>query len=133
MLRNTVTGSRRFGVAVFSTPYVVPGGPPGPPVLGPWRPRGNAVRANVVRGSGVADLGLSRTAAGGNCFRGNRGARTIPVRLQKRSCRAAGGDRRVSRALEAPIPVMVEGAKAAIRPIPYTALPAPPPQPSWPG
>jgi Right handed beta helix region len=133
VLRNAVTGSRRFGVAVFSTPYAVPGGPSTPTSRRWWRAQGNAVRGNAVRGSGVADLGLSKTAAGGNCFRANRAARTIPARLQRRSCRSAGGDRRVSWALEAPIPVMVEGAKVVIRPIPYTALPAPPPQPGWPG
>ena len=133
VLRNAVTGSRRFGVAVFSTPYEIGVGP-SPPASGLlWRPKGNAIRSNAVRGSGVADLGLSRTAGRGNCFRANRAPRTIPARLQKRPCRAAGGDRRVSWALEAPIPVMIEGAKAVIRPIPYTAVPAPPPQPSWPG
>ena len=94
---------------------------------------GNSVRANVVRGSGVADLGLSRTAAAGNCFRANRGAKSVPARLQRRPCRSAGGDRRVARALEASIPAMVEAATAAIRPIPYTAVPAPPPQPNAPG
>jgi hypothetical protein len=132
VLRNTVTGSRRFGVAVFSTPYAVPGGPSAPTSRRWWRSQGNSVRGNAVRGSGVADLGLSRTSAGGNCFRANRAARTIPSRLQKRSCRSTGGDRRVSWALEAPIPVMAEGAKAVVRPIPYTALPAPPPQPNAP-
>jgi hypothetical protein len=133
VLRNTISGSRRFGVAVFSTPYEVPGGPSPPPSQRLWRPKGNSVRANVVRGSGVADLALSRTAAAGNCFRANRSAKTVPARLQRRPCRSAGGDRRVSRALEASIPAMVEAAKVVIRPIPYTAVPAPPPQPSWPG
>ncbi|HYZ78940.1 MAG TPA: right-handed parallel beta-helix repeat-containing protein [Gaiellaceae bacterium] len=133
VLRNTISGSRRFGVAVFSTPYEVPGGPSLPASERLWRPKGNSVRANVVGRSGVADLGLSRTAAAGNCFRANRGAKTVPARLQRRPCRSAGGDRRVSRALEASIPAMIEAANAAIRPIPYTAVPAPPPQPNAPG
>src|SRR5919204_6186872 len=123
VLRNTISGSSRFGVAVFSTPYAVHPGPSPPASQRPWRPNGNSVRANAVRGSGVADLALSRTAAGGNCFRSNRGAKTVPTRLQRRSCRSAGGDRRVTWALEAPIPVMVNGAKVVIRPIPYTAVP----------
>src|ERR671937_2002223 len=63
VLRNTISGSSRFGVAVFSTPYAVHPGPSPPASQRPWRPKGNSVRANAVRGSGVADLGLSRTAA----------------------------------------------------------------------
>ena len=49
---NRVTGSERYGIAVFPTArYVVfdPGTPePGPP----WRPRGNTVWLNTVSGSG---------------------------------------------------------------------------------
>jgi hypothetical protein len=126
-LRNTVTGSRRYGIAVFSTPYRVQTRRP------PWRPEANAVRENAVRGSGLGDLAVSASARGGNCFRGNRASKTLPAGLQKRSCRAAGGDRRVARALEAPFQTLMNRALLAIRPIPYTSLPPPPPQPSWPG
>jgi Right handed beta helix region len=122
VLRNTVTGSRRYGAAVFSTPYRVQTPRP------PWRPQANAIRANAVRGSGLADLALSASARSGNCFRSNRGSTTMPARLQKRPCR--GGDRRVSRALEAPFQTLLGRAIRAIRPIPYTSLPPPPPQPS---
>ena len=133
VLRNTVTGSRRFGIAVFRTPFWVPRGTPPPGPRRPWRPGGNTVRGNTVGRSGLADLALSATARGGNCFRANRAARAMPARLQKRSCRSPGGDRRVSRLLEAPLEALLASAARALRPIPYTSLPAPPPQPSWPG
>ena len=125
VLRNTVTGSRRYGIAVFSTPYRVQTPRP------PWRPQANAVRGNAVRGSGLADLAVSASARGGNCFRGNRAPKTMPSRLQKEPCRR--GDRRVARALEAPFRTLMSRAVRAIRPIPYTSVPPPPPQPSRPG
>jgi hypothetical protein len=133
VLRNTVTRSRRYGVAVFETPFWIPSGTPPPGPRLPWRPRRNSIRANVVTRSGLADLALSATALGGNCFRVNRATRTMPARLQRRPCAWRGGDRRVSRLLEAPLRAMLEAATRAIRPIPYTAVPAPPPQPNWPG
>src|SRR5919202_141593 len=109
VLRNTVTGSRRYGIAVFSTPYRVQTRRP------PWRPQANAIRANVVRASGLADLALSASARSGNCFRGNRASTALPARLQKRPCRAKGGDRRVARALEAPFRTLLTRASRAIR------------------
>src|SRR5919202_2383333 len=109
VLRNTVSGSRRYGIAVFSTPYRVQTRRP------PWRPQANAIRANVVRGSGLADLALSASARSGNCFRGNRASTALPARLQKRPCRAKGGDRRVARALEAPFRTLLTRASRAIR------------------
>jgi hypothetical protein len=130
--RNTVTGSRRYGVAVFRTPFWFPRGTPPPGPRLPWRPAGNSVQRNTVRRSGLADLALSASARAGNCFRANRVSKTMPARLQKRSCRSPGGDRRVSRALEAPFQTLMERATRALRPIPYTSVPAPPPQPSWP-
>ena len=133
VLRNRVTGSRRFGVAVFQTPFWIPRGtpPPGPQL--PWRPAANSVQHNTIQRSGLADLALSAASRAGNCFRGNRAAKTMPTRLQKRSCRSPGGDARVSRALEAPFQTLMDRAFRAIRPIPYTSVPAPPPQPNWPG
>ena len=127
VLRNTVTGSRRYGIAVFSTPFRVQTPRP------PWRPQANAVRGNAVSGSGLADLAVSASARGGNCFRGNRASTALPARLQKRSCGRSGGDRRVARALEVPFRTLMNRAFRAIRPIPYTSVPPPPPQPSWPG
>src|SRR5918911_2435397 len=61
VLRNTVTGSRRFGIAVFRTPFWVPRGTPPPGPRRPWRPAGNTVRGNTVGRSGLADLALSAT------------------------------------------------------------------------
>jgi parallel beta helix pectate lyase-like protein len=133
VLQNRVTGSRRYGIAVFRTPWWVPFGEPPPGPRLPWRPAANSVRGNVARTSGLADLALSATARAGNCFRTNRAVKAMPARLQKRSCRSPGGDRRVSRALEAPFETLIARARRALRPIPYTALPAPPPQPSSPG
>jgi hypothetical protein len=130
VLRNTVTGSLRYGVAVFRTDHSIP---PPPSIGAPWRPEENAVRGNLVRRSGIADLALSATARAGNCFRANRAARTLPAKLQKRSCSRTGGSSRVSQALELPIRTMIARAVRALRPVPYTAIPAPPPQPSWPG
>jgi parallel beta helix pectate lyase-like protein len=127
VFRNTITGSRRYGVAIFTTARSIP---PPPPVGAPWRPAGNVVRGNTVRGSGIADLALSASARAGNCFRGNRALTTQPARLQKRPCRRAGGDPRLSRALEAPFATLMARGLGALRPIPYTAVPAPPPQPS---
>jgi hypothetical protein len=126
---NTITASRRYGVAVFTTARSIP---PPPPAGAPWQPAGNSVRGNTVRGSGIADLALSASARAGNCFRGNRARTTQPARLQTRACGRAGGDRRVSRALEAPFATLMARGLRALRPIPYTAVPAPPPQPSVP-
>jgi hypothetical protein len=125
VLRNAATGSRRYGIAVFSTPYRIKA-----PIS--WRPQANSVRGNAVRDSGLADLALSASARAGNCFRANRATKMMPTRLQKRPCRAAGGDRRVSGALEAPFEAPMSRAIRAIRPIPYTSVPPPPPQPSAP-
>jgi hypothetical protein len=125
---NTITASRRYGVAVFTTARSIP---PPPPVGAPWRPAGNAVRGNTARGSGIADFALSASARAGNCFRGNRARTTQPARLQRRACGRAGGDVRVSRALEAPFATLMARGLQALRPIPYTTVPAPPPQPSF--
>ena len=129
VLRNTVAGSRRYGIAVFSTPYRIKASGTS------WHPQTNAIRANAVQGSGsgLADLAVSASARSGNCFRGNRASTALPAGLQKRPCSRPGGDRRVSRALEAPFETLMDRAIRAIRPVPYTAVPQPPPQPSWPG
>ena len=129
VLRNTVAGSRRYGIAVFSTPYRIKASGTS------WHPQTNAIRANAVQGSGsgLADLAVSASARSGNCFRGNRASTALPAGLQKRPCSRPGGDRRVSRALEAAFETLMDRAIRAIRPVPYTAVPQPPPQPSWPG
>jgi parallel beta-helix repeat protein len=131
--RNTITGSRRYGIAVFSTAHRIPTGPGPHPAEAPWRPAANAVSRNTVRGSGVADLALSSTARSGNCFRGNTVSISRPRRVQVRSCHQAGGDPTVTKRLERPFSAMLATAARVIHPIPYTAVPAPPPQPDQPG
>jgi Right handed beta helix region len=130
---NRVTGSERYGVAVFPTARFVVFDPqakhePGPP----WRPRGNRIEHNVVRGSGRADLALAAGSGKRNCFRGNDVARTLPRRLQSGACPDVPGDRGVTATLAAPVRVMVAETLRRRRPPPYTSMPVPPPQPSMP-
>ena len=133
--RNRVTGSERYGVAVFPTARFVvfdTGVPePGPP----WRPRGNRVSENVVRGSGRADLALARGSGSRNCFRANVAARSLPRGLQVRTCAGASpvGAVSVAAELTRPVRVMVEETLRRRNPPPYTSMPAPPPQPTMPG
>lgn len=132
--RNRVTGSQRYGIAVFPTArYVVftPGAPePGPP----WRPRGNRISQNVVTGSRT-DLALAQGSGVRNCFTANRAARTLPRGLQTRSCAGAssGGDPSVAAELTRPVRVMYEQTISRRRPPSYASMPTPPPQPSMPG
>ncbi|HEY7280212.1 MAG TPA: right-handed parallel beta-helix repeat-containing protein [Actinomycetota bacterium] len=88
---NVVTGSARYGIAVFAT--IQPGD-------GRWSPSGNRISANRVRGSGVADLALAAGAASGNCFIGNVAGATAPADLERtHRCGGpapAGGDAAVS-------------------------------------
>jgi hypothetical protein len=121
---NVVTGSARYGIAVFAT--IQPDG-------GRWSPAGNQVTANRVLESGLADLALAAGAAPGNCFTGNAAATTAPAGLgHTHGCGGpvpASGDEDVSRALE----VTTSEAYARSGPHPsYTEMPRPPPQPSRP-
>ena len=132
---NRVTGSERFGIAIFPTARFAvfdPGAKePGPP----WRPRDNRVSRNLVTGSGRADLALATGSGRRNCFTANRVRRTLPVRLQTRSCAGASsaGDGGVASLLTRPVRVMVRDTIRRRRPPPYGSMPAPPPQPSLPG
>jgi parallel beta-helix repeat protein len=132
---NTVTGSERYGIAVFPTARRISFEPratrdPGPP----WRPRGNHVSRNVVSGSGRADLALSVGSAGGNCFRANVVRSVRPRGLQTASCSgwSPWGDAGVARALTRRVLVMVDEVQTRRRPPHYSSMPAPPPQPSMP-
>jgi parallel beta-helix repeat protein len=129
---NRVTGSQRYGIAVFPTARFVDfsGGPePGPP----WRPRGNRVSGNAVTASGRADLALAK-GSGANCFTRNRSKRSAPRGLQTPSCARAGstGDAAVAAELTRPVRVMYRETLARRQPPSYTSMPAPPPQPSMP-
>jgi Right handed beta helix region len=132
--RNRVTGSERFGIAVFPTARFVVFDPaakePGPP----WRPQRNRISRNVVTGSGRADLALARGSGRGNCFTGNVVRRTLPARLQTKGCGrvSSPGDARVASLLTRPVRVMVRETIRRRRPPGYALMPAPPPQPSMP-
>ena len=129
---NRVTGSERYGIAVFPTARRVvfdPGAAePGPP----WRPRGNRVSRNVVSGSGRADLALAEGSGRANCFTLNRAARALPQGLQTPTCAgiSPAGHAAVAAALTRPVRVMVEETIQRRRPPGYTSMPAPPPQPT---
>jgi hypothetical protein len=129
--RNRVTGSETYGIAVFPTARYVTFAPnarePGPP----WRPRGNVISGNVVRGSGVADLGVATGVGKGNCFRSNAAASALPRALLRPSCSDAG-DATVAAALAAPVRVMYERTIDRRRPPRYSSMPAPPRQPNMP-
>jgi Right handed beta helix region len=132
--RNRVTGSERFGIAIFPTARFVVFDPaakePGPP----WRPRGNRVSRNAVTGSGRADLALARGSAKGNCFTANLVGRTLPRRLQTRVCArvSPAGDASVASLLTRPVRLMVRETIRRRRPPTYTSMPPPPPQASMP-
>jgi parallel beta-helix repeat protein len=131
---NRVTGSERYGIAVFPTARYVVFDPaasePGPP----WRPRGNRVSQNVVTGSGRADLALAEGSGRNNCFRGNAIRSSLPRGLQTQTCAVSpAGDPGVAALLTRPVRVMVNEAMRRRRPPPYTSMPAPPPQPNMPG
>ena len=128
---NRVTGSERYGVAVFSTARYVTFNPavrePGPR----WRPRGNRVTGNVVTGSGWADLVLASGSGLHNCFAANTVGTTLPARLQTGTCGNASplGDRDVAAILTAPVQRMFRETLRRRRPPSYRSFPPPPPQP----
>ena len=128
---NRVTGSETYGIAVFPTARYVTFAPnakePGPP----WRPRGNVISANVVRGSGIADLAIATGVGTGNCFRSNQAASALPRELLRVSC-LHDGDATVAAALAAPVRVMYDRTIDRRRPPRYSSMPAPPRQPNMP-
>jgi hypothetical protein len=134
--RNRVTGSERYGIAVFPTARFVVFDPAVPEPGPPSRPRGNRVSRNVVTGSGRSDLALARGAGDGNCFTANAIRRALPRGLQTPTCRRAlrgeEGDASVAAQLTRPVRVMFEQTRQRRRPPPYTSMPAPPPQPNMP-
>jgi hypothetical protein len=129
---NRVTGSERYGIAVFPTAHRIVFDPsvrrdPGPP----WRPRGNRVSNNVVSGSGRADLALARGVGAGNCFVGNRAKTSVPRDVGAARC-ASTGDGRVAEELTAGVRTMFDATMRRRQPPPYESMPAPPPQPNMP-
>jgi hypothetical protein len=132
---NRVTGSERYGIAVFSTARYVTFNPQAREPTPRWRPRDNRVTDNVVSSSGRADLALASGSGPRNCFAANTAARTLPRDLQTASCAAAGpaGDRSVASVVEARVQRMFDETLRRRQPPDYTSLPAPPPQPGMPG
>jgi Right handed beta helix region len=132
--RNHVSRSERYGIAVFPTARFVVFDPgvrePGPP----WRPRGNRVWGNVVKGSGRADLALALGSGRSNCFRSNSARRVLPKGLQTRNCVGVSpaGDASVASELTRPVRVMFDQTIRRRNPPPYTSMPAPPLQPNMP-
>ena len=126
---NTVTGSARYGIALFPTEYWIPLDPrPKPPGKHrPWRAVDNVVTGNRVSSSRVADLAL----AGGrrNCFAGNAAATVAPTRLH--GC-SDSGDPRVAADLTAPLRTMLARAYSRFPPPSFEGMPKPPPQPTLP-
>jgi hypothetical protein len=130
---NRISGSERYGVAVFSTARFVSFTPNAPEPGPRWRPRDNRVSRNLVTGSGVADLALARGSGRSNCFAGNTATRTRPEDLRSQGCAGtSAGDARVGADLTRRVQVMVRETLRQRRPPRYTTMPAPPPQPSMP-
>jgi hypothetical protein len=132
---NRVTGSERYGIAVFPTARYVTFNrqrkdEPGPP----WRPHRNRISHNVVSHSGRADLALAAGSGKANCFSGNIVASTRPRGLQSPSCGGTSplGDAEVAAAVAAPVRVMFDETIKRRRPPAYTAMPPPPHQPNMP-
>jgi hypothetical protein len=128
---NRITGSERYGIAVFSTARYVSFTPNAPEPGPRWRPHGNRVSRNAVMGSGVADLALARGSGASNCFAANAARRTLPRNLQSSGCAdAATGDRGVAAELTRRVRVMVRETHRRRHPPPYWSMPAPPAQPN---
>jgi hypothetical protein len=132
---NRVTGSERYGVAVFPTARFVTFNPhatdePGPP----WKPRDNRIVHNVVTGSGWADLALAAGSGSGNCFTRNTAGMTAPRNLQTATCAgsSATGDPGVASVVTAPVRRMFNETLSRRKPPAYRSMPTPPPQPNMP-
>lgn len=115
---NEVSGSARYGIAVFTAIDLETS----------WVPRDNRITANRVSGSGIADVALAAGAGAGNCFEGNEAATMLPEGLA--GCSAAGdGSAAVAEEIVLAPPQMLEGLPEAPA---YSTMPAPPAQPTMP-
>jgi plastocyanin len=72
--QNLVEDHVNFGIALIASPDE-----------NVWLTQGNAVRGNLVRGSGDADLALGAPAAGGDCFASNAFATSLPPAIEWRN------------------------------------------------
>jgi Right handed beta helix region len=116
---NTVTGSARFGIAVFPTLQES---------RNVFAPSGNQIRGNTVAGSRTADLVFSTGNGSGNCFADNQYTSSLPTAIEALLPCGAGatssppGDPLVGRELAIPIPEALH--RLGKRPD-YTTMPAP--------
>jgi hypothetical protein len=131
---NRVTGSERYGIAVFPTARYVSFNPRIPEPGPRWRPRGNRIVRNIVTGSGRADLALSAGSGRGNCFAANTARTRLPRDLEAAGCPRGPvrGDDGVAAGLTRPVRVMVAETLRRRDPPPYRTMPPPPPQPNMP-
>jgi len=114
---NQVSGSTRYGIAVFGTVDQTT----------TWLPSGNRVTGNTVSTSRTADLALAAGSGPGNCFERNDASLVEPPDLAA-PCSADGeGSAAVMEELVQPPPVL--SADLPVAP-PYSDMPAPPPQPT---
>jgi hypothetical protein len=116
---NQVSGSTRYGIAVFGTVDRTT----------TWLPSGNRVTGNTVSTSGTADLALALGSGPGNCFEGNDASLVDPADLAA-PCSAAGeGSAAVMDELVQPPPFMDVDLPDAPS---YSDMPAPAAQPAMP-
>ena len=123
---NTITGSSRYGVAVFPTLQES-----GNVIV----PSGNTIEANTISSSGIADLGITQ-GAGPNCFHGNTFEASLPSAIESKFGCTGGpsgqGDPRVSGDLAIPVPEALDRL-AAQGPRPaFNSMPKPEPAPNSP-
>jgi hypothetical protein len=116
---NTVTGSSRFGIAVFSTVDRA----------AVWTVAANQIVGNSVSGSGTADLVLADGSGAGNCFTDNDAPTTDPPALAGTCSSDGDGSAGAAAVLVVAPPVALEGLPEAP---PFAEMPLPPPQPSMP-
>jgi hypothetical protein len=128
--RNTVTGSARYGIALF--PTIQRSG-----VV--YTPSKNRIEGNTVTGSGKADLALaaSPSAAGdANCFAGNTVGSSLPRGIETvthcDALVAADADQSAAADLAIPVPEALDRLAAAGPRPDYRTMPVPEPQPSTP-
>jgi Right handed beta helix region/WD40-like Beta Propeller Repeat len=118
--QNTVTGSSRYGIAVFSTVDRA----------ALWTASENRIVGNSISSSGTADLVLAEKSGAGNCFTENTAPTTDPPDLAGTCSSDGDGSARAAAVLVVPPPVAMEGLPEAP---PYSDMPQPPAQPSMPG
>jgi Right handed beta helix region len=116
---NQVTGSSRYGIAVFTAIDFE----------AQWVPSGNAITSNTVSGSGLADLALAAGSGANNCFTGNTARVLLPADLATACSVEGSGDATVASNLVLPPPQLLEGLPVAPD---YSTMPAPPAQPTMP-